>query len=334
MKRLQFVDLARGFTVLFVPIIHFFMLFSTTEVHTTIVGYFLIAIAEGPGGQLFMLLMGFSFTLSKNQSLRGVLKKAILLFLVGCCLNGGKFLVLRKLGLLPEVVADELQLAPGLKGDMQILLMGDILHFAAIGLLFLYVVHYFVKQKWMVGAMIILIIIGTPCFWNHSDNYLWQLIGGAPPRVFFPFFPWIAYSLTGYLWGLYYKHYGTVVLSWCGLSGIMLIVLGLFIDAKFHEENMYGFYRTFPGATVWHIGIVLVVIFFWFRVSQADKLTRHLFILEYSSKQITRIYVIQWLLVCWSLSFIPYQSLGLSASITGGILVTFATYFISYKREK
>ena len=66
MQRIQSLDLARGFTVLFMPSVHVVMLYSQPQVQQSLLGDILAFIAEGPGAQLFMLLMGVSFTFSSR----------------------------------------------------------------------------------------------------------------------------------------------------------------------------------------------------------------------------------------------------------------------------
>lgn len=59
--RIQSLDLARGFTVLFIAPIHAVLLFASPAVYSAAPIQFLKFIAEGPGAQLFMTLMGISF---------------------------------------------------------------------------------------------------------------------------------------------------------------------------------------------------------------------------------------------------------------------------------
>src|SRR5690242_13320705 len=93
MKRIASIDLARGFTVLFIPAIHSVMLYSTLQVHQSAYGRLLAFIAEWPGAQILMLLMGVSFALSAKVSNKKVLLKALILLFIGYLMNYSKFVL-------------------------------------------------------------------------------------------------------------------------------------------------------------------------------------------------------------------------------------------------
>lgn len=54
------LDVARGFIVFIMPAVHSVLLYSSPQVQSGWLGAILGFLAEGPGAQLFMLLMGLS----------------------------------------------------------------------------------------------------------------------------------------------------------------------------------------------------------------------------------------------------------------------------------
>lgn len=110
MQRYLFLDLARGFTVLFIPIIHVTMLYSQPQVHESWLGYVLRFIAEWSGAQLLMFIMGINLSFSKKTTAFHM-KRAALLFITGYILNSLKFLILLWLGWLPQNFLNDMQFA-------------------------------------------------------------------------------------------------------------------------------------------------------------------------------------------------------------------------------
>lgn len=319
--RFRSLDLARGFTVLFIPAIHSFMLYSKTSVHTSAVALLLRAIAEGPGGQLFMLIMGIVFTFRKKHTLTATLKRSLVLLIAGYLLNVLKFVLPYLLHLLPTSVINELQVHDPVSATLDLLLINDILHFAAVALLILYVVHRFEYYPEWASLLAVIIVVMSPVVWESWPAH--------PPQTFFPLFPWLAYPLCGMTIGFYLQKNADRTFFYCGIAGIIFVCVGLVCDKIFPENNVYGFYRTFPAETLWHIGIVLVILYGW------DVLDKHVagnFLFDcfiYSSRHITSIYIIQWVLICWLLPLIGYQTLGTFASIEISTLTTMVTYVMS-----
>src|SRR5687767_2840640 len=108
MQRIKSIDLTRGFTVFFIPAIHSVMLYSKTSVHETAFGKCLVFVAEWPGAQVFMLLMGISFALSRKTHLKNVLIRSVVLLGVAYLLNALKFLVPYFLIGLPKTFKNDL----------------------------------------------------------------------------------------------------------------------------------------------------------------------------------------------------------------------------------
>ena len=67
----------------FIAPVHTMLLFSKTAIQDSWLGYIFRFVAEGPGAQLFMLLMGISFALSSYKSNSVLLRRALTIFYFG-----------------------------------------------------------------------------------------------------------------------------------------------------------------------------------------------------------------------------------------------------------
>lgn len=332
--RIQSLDLARGFTVLFIPAIHSVMLYSKPEVYTTWLGYPLQFIAEGPGGQLFMVIMGIVCTFKSTYRWKGVVKKSLLLLAAGYGLNVLKFVVPYSLDLLPPGAQHDLKLSQQALAYWQLFSLGDILHFAAIAGVVIHLVYQSKYYPYIAAVMAAAIIVVSPFLWDmhHSQpsiNYTLQLLTGQPPRVFFPVFPWLSYPLIGLAIGYSVQKQRDRTFIWCGLAGLGCLTGGLLLAFVTHEHAEAGFYRTGPFETIAHIGIIGITLFAWHIAAHRIRKNQFFQLLEYSSEHITQIYCIQWILICWLLPFIGYQQLGVWASCVMAIATTGMTYMIA-----
>lgn len=342
MKRLVYLDMCRGFTVLFIPIIHCVMLYSKIEVHHTWFGNILGFIAEWPGGQLFMLMMGI-WVAKSSKHYSDHFSRAALLFAAGYFLNILKYVLPAALGILPEAfIADT-----GFNEDrllLELYMIGDILQFSAISLIIIATIKSLKGSLIIALVLLVAVICFSPMFWDlQSDllviQHLFDLIGGHPNRVFFPVFPWMVFVLAGFVLGLVWEESS----RW--MTTIFFIGVALFVKGYFIKDapNAFGFYRTGAGGTCMHLGFVLMWVPFWRlitpffepssnRISSLIKKIASLLAMTFTfcSKNITSIYFIQWIVVAWLFPVIGYRTLGVWQSLAIGIIVTAIVFTITY----
>jgi len=332
MPRIKSLDLARGFTVLCIPAVHSLLLYSQPSVRDTLPGQLLRFIAEGPGAQLFMTYMGISITLSRELNWTSVLKKSCLLLLAGYGLNVVKFVLPLKLGLLPVAFQTDLGITDPCMAAETVFLLGDILHFAALALPITYGV-YCLRRYWVYAlATAIFVAVVAPYFWDHHScspvtNYIANLIGGQPPAVFFPLFPWLIYPLAGLVIGYWLNRNPPDRFLFIGLTGIGLILAGQLLHHL--GAASINFYRTRPSDSTAHLGIVLVWLWIWEGMATYMKPNAGFRLLSFASRHITLIYLIQWPLICWLLPLFGYQELGGWSSFNVAASMTLLTLFLS-----
>lgn len=328
MNRIKSIDLARGFTVLFIPIIHSVMVFSKPEIHATIFVKFLVFVAEWPGAQIFMLLMGVSFALTKQTSLKRVFTRSIVLLLVGYLLNGLKFLIPYFSNGLPTEFLNYMEA----DSWQSFFLIGDIFHFACLALVVLYLVKQF--SEYAVIAMLIAVTIcfGSRYWWDmRSENvivdHLLILISGQPPNCYFPLLPWIVYPLTGLAIGAFMKQ--SIMSTYIALFFLGLAIF--FISSSIYfstEKTSVSFYRTEAWDTLRHLGFAFSWLSLWWMATVfPDNLLFR--ILAWCGKRITLVYVVQWPVIFWLVPLLGFQSLDFWESIVIGMDVSLFTILIA-----
>jgi hypothetical protein len=327
MTRLLYLDLARGFTVLFIPIIHGVMLLCRPQVHETVFGKVLQFIAEWPGGQLLMLLMGMSIAFSKRP-LRFQLVKGVVLFVMGYVLNLVKFGIPIWMGILPESFVGDVQFSHGGPSVVNFLLVGDILQLAGVS----YVIITAIKRLPVYGLwaafLAFMVMMAAPLVWDlHDSNWIWDhglhLLGGQVGDCFFPVFPWLVYPLMGLALGSYVQ-LPLASMKAVMYSGAFLMFGGCLMFLAGQHFPITSFYRTWPDATMIHLGFVLVWVCLWhwiagryegqsamgFFWSAGGRRPWWVRMLCFCSKWITVIYLVQWVVVMGMVCLIGYRRLG------------------------
>ena len=331
--RVKEIDIARGLTVFIMPAVHVLMINANPATQASLLGKFFGFLAEGPGAQLFMLLMGLSLTLSQNKKPGHQLKKIILLFVAGYLLNFLKFDLPLLAGTMPGAFLKDLKLPSGTRGLIQLFLLGDILQFAAIGLLLSWLIYQLPRYPLWALAAAATVIAVSPVTPRHISScvllaHLTNLLFGYNRFVYFPVFPWLCYPMTGLFLGHYLQktpHF----YSWCLTAGTLLIITGKLICLFFPGPDCENFYRTGIGGSLYHIGFVLVWLFLIHLVVRYLPANHFCKLLEWLSRQITVVYFIQWILIFWLTGIWGYHSLGLVASLVYLILLSAFVFFLT-----
>ncbi len=319
MKRIFALDLARGFTVLFIPVVHAVLIFGNEHCHASVVGDVLSFIAEWQGAQVFMVLMGVGIGI-KNSELgiwkvfHRILKLTILAFI----LNVLKFVVLFLFDGLPKSFLNEMQV----DNVVDLLLIGDIFHFAAAALLILYMI-----QK-MPDPVLVALLIATGVAFLSPVTWT-----GMPPQVFFPLIPWLVYPLVGFVIGRSIKEHGERVFPVLILVGVGLMVCSFCVTIYFDTEPDVSFYVAGSWSTLRHLGFVCCWLAMWFYIS---KLKSNLMFdgLVWLSKNITVIYVISWPVIFWLVPVLGYRKLNVIESVVIGVDVSLFSFLVAYLLRK
>ncbi len=317
--RIREIDLARGFTVLIMAPVHTVLVFGSPAVRQGGLGKILAFLAEGPGAPLFMLLMGISFTLSSRNNLKGALSRALQLLVLAYTLNALKFLIPWFMGWIPSRLLSDFGLRPGPGTWLRLLGTGDILQFAALSLVVLSLVYRIREYPICATLLGVSVLLIAPDLWGLAcpcpfTNYLEGLFWGKTPVSFFPLFPWLVFPVAGLVTGFFLRR-GNLPGWGCLACGAGLLVLGCFLNSIPWIPESLDFYHMGPGDCLIHLGIALV----WLCLCRACTLwipgNPVMKGFSYLSRRITRIYMLQWVLVFWLLGWFGYESMGLGKSL-------------------
>lgn len=334
-KRDATIDVARGFIVLIMPAVHSVLLYSTAKTQASWLGILLGLLAEGPGAQLFMLLLGLSLTLGRPKTWGKVLRRAGLLLLLAYLLNFFKLVVPYWSGRYPAALWDAYGVQNDSNGTLTLLGMGDILVFAAMAYLLVYVLYRLRKKVLWTAISMVLVTMCAYLSWDrHSDfapvDYLLALIGGQPPQVFFPLFPWLVYPLGGLLLGMIRQRMEQPPFyRWLLVAGLLLMIAGKAMVRLEPASMETDFYRTGSAGTLFHLGIVFLWLCLCRLAVKKFPVNGFFRLLGWLSKDITRVYILQWIIVVWMLPLYGFRQLGMIGSIAALLLNTAITFGIN-----
>ncbi|MEO9020987.1 MAG: heparan-alpha-glucosaminide N-acetyltransferase domain-containing protein [Ginsengibacter sp.] len=314
------ISLARGFIVFLIAPIHCVMVFSTEDVKQGTLGFVMAFFAENPGAHLFMFLMGVFVVFSRDKPYSTILKRFVLLLVSGWLLNTFKFVIPHLLHLLPENFYSDNHIVQDRYTAYRLLFINDILQFAS----FAYLTCALIRKTTFPIFICILsglaILIFSPLMWDRGNtgsllvNVFLDLLGGFPPKTYFPIFPWLFHCLAGMVFALLLQKKmldHTIFVS----SGIMLILSGYFISTFEPAAWQITFFRAGPGGTLLHTGVTILWISLFVRLSK-DVGNNILFrFFEWCSRYITSIYLIQWCIIMWLVLCVGYEKSGLLQSL-------------------
>jgi uncharacterized membrane protein len=315
-SRIDTFDLARGLAILFMMLVHVLDFYGQRDIRTSFFGEVITFLGSPPAAPVFMFIMGLFIAFSSRLDIATGLKRAAWLFVIGYILNlvrGSLPLWLSlKMGLVDYAVLEAGGISP-----LSELLIVDILQFA--GLAFAICVlfkHYLSHPKYWLATGVMVILI-SPALWDISsgwlvfDEILKLLWGNKGQGAMFPLFPWLAYPLFGMAFGYWFKQAKCHdrffrQTAWLGL---ILLIIGTVLTLTNVDFHYAYFLRSGPGATIWITGFVLVWLWLCRLVIDKMAANRGFNLLFFWSKNVTAIYILQWIIIGWGLMLVGVQQL-------------------------
>lgn len=331
-NRILAIDLARGVSVLMVIIVHTLWIYGdiSTQSDTWLGG---VVHFIGKGTPMFLIAMGVSFTLSRNQSIVLSIKRALYILAAGYIMNFLKFVLPVLVGTIPDAFIEAYGwTAPATVDNMfYMLLTGDILQLAGVSLLFMGIINKFSKNKYV--PLIIAFIIAVVTKEVHgfrlgigSMDYILDLLWGAEWNIYFAVFPWFSFILIGMFFGKWYKekHKSNAhIFKRMLIAGFLSMLIGGGLCFYNFEYHFGDYFHLGPGGTIYLAGFNLVLMWLAHILVTRIKENRVFEFLYYCSKRVTTIYIIQWTVICWGMGFLGYQQFGIL-----GVLVLIPFYMV------
>ncbi|MNV06461.1 hypothetical protein D3C71_968400 [compost metagenome] len=312
--RIEGIDFARGISVFMVILVHTLWMNGTIPVQEGWLGNIIHFIGKGTG--MFLITMGVSFMVSRNNSALRSIRRGVLLLLVAYAMNFLKFVLPIILGIMPEDFIRAYGWKSPLNSDQYIYLIttGDILQLAGYALLIMGLMRRFFSNKYVyliaAGVVIISTVFLRGLHTGHVVvDYFLDLLCSNNWHVYFSLFPWMSFIFIGMFFGALYVEKGRSLRAFHSMLpvGLVLFIAGivfLWMDFDFHFGN---FYHLGPGGSIYLIGFNLLLIrlaFFTVKVMPLNKFKR---VVYYMSSRVTSLYFIQWVLICWGMALFGYQ---------------------------
>lgn len=323
-SRIFLMDVTRGLAVFVMIIVHTVLIFGNVDFQEgSNFGKIFHLLAQCTAA--FLLCMGAAFIITRHTTLSYAIKRGVLAIVAGYVLNSFRYIIPLMLGILPEEYLAMYNMAYPITYNeyRYFFLTGDILQMAGISFIVLGFVRHYIKNKYIVLALAIGVVCVLPSirgfrFEGGTDgalywvNYACDLLWGATWKVWFPLFPWISNILVGMAFGLHFLDINRDekrLVHDGGIVGVIILLIGLALCSTNWKYHFPNFYHTGPGGAILLMGANMVFLYIMnFIVAQPFmNVAWYKRVLTYLSKHVTMIYIVQWVVVSWSMGIFGYH---------------------------
>ncbi|MCJ7932933.1 MAG: DUF1624 domain-containing protein [Chryseobacterium sp.] len=342
-KRIAALDLIKGMSVIGMIIIHTLLIFANVKSQSeTVIGSFIVFL--GRGTSIFLICMGITFMTSSHQSLKSAVQRGGLLLVAAFFMNFMKFIVPVMFGFASDNFIQKYGWhAPIEQQYLYLELLGDILQLAGLSLLFIGFIRKYVKNKYGILAIgLFIALVSREVSGITIDypviNYILDLLfsNDFPAYVYFPVFPWMSFIIIGMFFGKWYLelNYNAKQLFKNMLyAGLLFVALGAPLVFIYGEYHYNGFYHMGPGGVIYFAGWTL--IFLWAIFTATSKIQENSFIriLKYCSRNLTSMYMIQWILISWGKGIFGYRQHGIGFVLLLIVLYMVLTFSVQFSLD-
>jgi uncharacterized membrane protein len=295
--RNHILDLLKGIAVLLMIQVHVMELFASDLISTNTIGKLSLFLGGAPVAPLFMVVFGH-FISKTYQSTMQLIVRGIKMFALGMILN-----VALNLNLISSVCFGKLDV------DLMPYIFGvDILHFAGIALIIIAPFKKWFQKQYLLPliTMLVAALLGHYLL-NYVPNnnvlkYVSAFFYGSMPWSYFPVFPWLAYPLAGMVVYQLQQRYD---FSWLLVVKTKIVLSVLFLIFIVFTVK-YAIIISSDLPLYYHHGLlffgwVMTFLFFYtFGINELNERFGETSVFKYIKwlgKNVTLIYVIQWILI-------------------------------------
>ena len=294
-KRIGTPDLLKGLAVIFMIQVHLMELFAQQDLYDSLIGKISLFLGGVPAAPVFMVVMGYFVAYDKKDPLY-LINRGIKLFIAGIILNIGL-----NFHLIYNILFNGWQI-----NIWQYIFGVDILHLAGMGLIAIALLSIVLKKNSSYYFLVAIAIAVLSTFINRDDpltgftSYIKAFITGGQEWSYFPLVPWLAYPLTGYAFRLFemtYKERITVKnkLILTGVFGVLFIFTAGYATEVSH--NLKEYYTHGIVFFFWALSFIILLASSLSLVDAEAGETVFLKYVKWLGKNVTVIYIIQWLLI-------------------------------------
>ncbi|WP_339011766.1 heparan-alpha-glucosaminide N-acetyltransferase domain-containing protein [Lactococcus garvieae] len=332
------LDIAKGFSVIFMVFSHVMLQFSSERVSDSLYSSIVDFFAGIPAAPVFMFMLGVGVIYSKKATAKTLAYRGVQVLCAGYILNFFR-------SVLP-VYINHLQGYTEYTSIFELFYDNffyvDILQFAGLAMLFLALVLKF-KLSHLNIICITLVFMGLnlillphmPRIENIWSTPLLSLVIGGAETSYFPFLTWIVYPVSGYIFGSYLiqatdkRQFYAQLFKVTGPVLLLYLVGILMMNFPTGYENEALYYQHTALINIIYILFVLWWLSFVYFISQTFHLDKIAFI-QTLSKNTNKIYYIHFILIGVLLVYIHIRLEVLPIFILS-LVITLLSYFLSKK---
>lgn len=329
-KRLILPDLLKGIAILFMIQVHLMELLAKQQIFDSVWGEISLFLGGAPAAPLFMIIMGY-FVAWKNQDRLDLIGRGIKLFILGILLNIGL-----NLHLIYKVLFEQWSY------NLYEYIFGvDILHFAGLSLIFIGLILKWIKSnQWYIFSFILLVFILQSIIPENNNNtfiYINSFIIGGTSWSYFPLIPWLAYPLTGIMFYQLESQLPTVSNIKPKTTALLLaFILFMILTWNFSTNISYNlpiYYHHGFDYFIWtlmFLGMSILLISIKNKTHYKAKWAKYLI---FTGRNITNIYVFQWLII-GNLATSYYKQFDGLQIIISFVIITILSSVMTYFYQK
>nr|WP_321353484.1 acyltransferase family protein [uncultured Draconibacterium sp.] len=335
MKRLRLPDLLKGIAILFMIQVHIMELFIDYAGQSSVAGKTSLFLGGPFTAMVFMMVMGY-FVAASKKTFRENLVRGVKVFVLGFLLNIGlNFHLLLKV-----------KYAGWLYNPLEYIFGVDILYLAGLSIVILAVLKELSEklQALVSFGLLVTVLLLTDSMNNWltlSDrNYITPFISGTYSWSYFPLFPWLSYPLVGYFFFYVQNRIQQFISERKELASSVVFLIA-FLVLCFSKAgikttvNLQAYYHHTFKYGIWALGLLIVWTGIFYLLVKEFKAGWFEKILVWMGKNITLIYVVQWLII-GNIATAIYQTQTLNRFpfwLGGILLVTLAISWLLTKTK-
>lgn len=336
------LDVAKAFAVIFMITVHVFD--NMTDMSGNVLPKIVEFLGCPPAAGVFMFTMGVGMVYTRHNSPKEFALRGVKLLLMGYILNFFRETLLILIGQIFNI-------ENSYEGEslFSTLMTVDILQFAGMAFLITALLKKLKFKPWQIFVVaVILHTIGNLCvglFDNTPEavQYTLGVLLFTNNKIAFPVFQWFIYPAVGICFGTLLKHVADKDAFYCKMAvlsaaALLCVTVGC-IRANISVVDMFmteDYYSQSLFTTLWCMSIVALCIPIYYAVSKIIK-RRAVTAVKYISKNVNTIYILQWLVITYTIAAMEILGTGLFSTAWGipiSILVTLVSVAISIGLNK
>lgn len=316
------LDVAKAFAVIFMITVHVFD--HITDMHGNVFPKIVEFFGCAPAAGVFMFAMGVGMVYTRHDSPKEFAMRGIKLMLIGYVLNFFRETLLILIG---RVFSIENSYED--KSLFSTLMTVDILQFAGMAFLITALLKKLNAKPWQILVVATFLhAIGNLCvgiFDNTPETVQYPLgvLLFTNKETAFPAFQWYIYPAIGICFGKLLMHITDKDRFYCRMAAIsaatlFCVTVGC-IRADVNITNMFmteDYYSQSLLTTLWCMSIVCLCIPIYYDVSKLIK-GRVITSVKYISKNVNTIYILQWLVITYTIGIMELLQIGVFHVILG-----------------